>query len=478
MKPLDANDILRERGSDGLRKAFDTVKRSKPIRATNKKPTCGNGADIAAAAGAALLDEVRSFLCRFISYPSEHAAIAHALWTAHAHLMSAWESTPRLAFLSPEPGSGKTRALEVTQLLVPNPIATMNASSAYLFRRCGNRDDGTPTILFDEIDALFGPKAKENEDIRAFINSGHRRGATCGRCVRRGKTIETEDFESYAAVALAGLGWLPDTIMSRSVVIRMRRRAPDEHVDEFRHRVHAPVGKELCRRLAAWAGAVVDAAELARPDMPIGVEDRNADMWEPLFAVADLAGGKWPDLARKAAVALIAAGRETPNSLNLLLLSDLRTVFENNKEAVRKAVPEGLSTKVILEGLHALEDASWRDLKGKPLDANRLAVRLRHYEVRSQNLRPDGTDTSQCKGYHLADLADVWRRYLPPSPIVPSQPSQASQARYFQEDIRDDSEAEAVPSGSQPSREGENLPKKPMSGTAGTAGTALAGGRG
>ncbi|MEH2527629.1 MULTISPECIES: DUF3631 domain-containing protein [unclassified Bradyrhizobium] len=223
--------------------------------------------------------------------------------------MSAWESTPRLAFLSPEPGSGKTRALEVTQLLVPNPIATMNATSAYLFRRCGNQDNDPPTILIDEMDALFGPKAKENEDIRAFINSGHRRGATFGRCVVRGKIIDTEEIESYAAVALAGLGWLPDTIMSRSVVIRMRRRAPDEQVEPFRHRIHAPIGEELCGRLEGWAGAVVDAAELARPDMPIGVEDRNADMWEPLLAVADLAGGNWPKLAREAAIALIAAAR-------------------------------------------------------------------------------------------------------------------------------------------------------------------------
>ena len=151
--------------------------------------------------------------------------------------------------------------------------------------------------------------------------------------------------------------------------------------------------------------------------------------------VADLAGGNWPKLAREAAIALIAAGRETLHSLNLLLLSDLCIVFEANKEAVRKAVPEGLSTKVILEGLHALDDGPWRDLKGKPLDANRLAVRLRHYEVRSQNLRPDGTDRSQCKGYHFADLADVWRRYVPPSPhnpvpAVPNVPSRIFSGAY------------------------------------------------
>ena len=114
--------------------------------------------------------------------------------------MGAWESTARLSFLSPEPGSGKTRALEVTEPLVPRPVHATNVSPAYLYRKCGS-DDGPPTILFDEIDAIFGPKAKEHEDVRSFLNSGHRRGATFGRCVVYGKRVETEDVQSFAARA-------------------------------------------------------------------------------------------------------------------------------------------------------------------------------------------------------------------------------------------------------------------------------------
>jgi hypothetical protein len=84
--------------------------------------------------GDALLDEIVALLRRFISYPSEAACHSHALWIVHTHLMDAWESTPRLAFLSPEPASGKTRALEVTELLVPNPVEAVNMSAAALFR--------------------------------------------------------------------------------------------------------------------------------------------------------------------------------------------------------------------------------------------------------------------------------------------------------------------------------------------------------
>lgn len=157
-----------------------------------------------------LLTNVYNFLARFVCYPSEHAHVAHVLWIAHAHLMDAWESTPRLAFLSPEPASGKTRALEITELLVPNAVQAINVRPAYLFRKVGD-DNAKPTILYDEIDTVFGPKAKENEEIRGLLNAGHRRGAVAGRCVVRGKIIETEDISAYCAVALAGLGWLPDT---------------------------------------------------------------------------------------------------------------------------------------------------------------------------------------------------------------------------------------------------------------------------
>jgi Protein of unknown function (DUF3631) len=210
--------------------------------------------------------------------------------------MEASESTPRLAFLSPEPASGKTRALEVSELLVPNPVEAVNVSPAYLFRNVG--DDGAkPTLLQDEVDTIFGPKAKENEKIRGLYNAGHRRGAVAGRCVVHGKQVKTEEISAFCAVALAGLVWLPDTILTRAVIIRMRRRAPDEKVTAFRRRVHAPEGHALRDRLAAWAKQVMDAMTAARPVMPPGIEDRNADVWESLLAVADGVGGQWPDRA-------------------------------------------------------------------------------------------------------------------------------------------------------------------------------------
>jgi Protein of unknown function (DUF3631) len=348
-----------------------------------------------------LFAKVYDFLGRFVCYPSERAHVAHVLWIAHAHCMDAWESTPRIAFLSPEPASGKTRALEISELLVPNPVEAINVTPAYLFRKVGG-EEGPPTILFDEIDTVFGPKAKENEEIRGLLNAGHRRGAVAGRCVVKGKIVETEEIPAYCAVALAGLGWLPDTILSRSVIVRMRRRKPGERIEPFRRRVHTPNGHALRAVLAGWAAGIVNELTNAFPEMPKGVEDRDADVWEPLLAVADSIGGTWPKRARDAAVALVAASKDAEPSLGLRLLADLRTIFGD--------VPE-MRTAVILKALHELPEAPWVDLRGKPLNDHSLAARLRQYEVKSRQLV---IGNERPKGYLRADLADAWAIYLPP----------------------------------------------------------------
>jgi hypothetical protein len=362
--------------------------------------------------GDEVLQSVHDFLGRFVSYPCEHSHLAHALWILHTHLMEKWDSTPRLAFLSPEPASGKTRALEITELLVPRPVCAVNVSPAYLFRKVGS-EDGRPTILFDEVDTVFGPKAKDNEEVRGLLNAGHRRGAVAGRCVVHGKTVATEEIPAYSAVALAGLGWLPDTIYSRSVIIKMRRRKPGEKIDPFRARLHEPRGKEIRQTIEAWAAG----CEIEWPDLPHQIQDRDADVWEPLIAVADAIGGEWPKLARKAAVALVTAAKEKEPSLGIRLLADIRVVFGDRDE---------MTTAIMLVMLNDMEEAPWGHLKGGPLNSRGLGKRLREYGLKSKNVR---INDQVLKGYHRADFIDVWERYLPPIP-----PESATSATDFEDD--------------------------------------------
>ncbi|MFH9563534.1 DUF3631 domain-containing protein [Streptomyces globisporus] len=366
--------------------------------------------------GAALLDEVEAFHRRFNVFPTEHAYVAVALWDAHAHLMDALDGTARIAFLSPEPGSGKSRALEIIETLTPRAATTVNASANALFRLV-SADEGTPTLLFDEIDTVFGPKAGGNEEVRGFLNSGYRRGAKSLRCVGDGSEQKAAFFPSFCAVAMAGLGSLPDTILTRSVIIRMRKKAPNEKCEPYRRRVHEKQGHLLRDRLADWTSTLHDQVAEAWPEMPEGVTDRPADVWEPLLAVADAAGGHWPARARAACIELIkSAASNDEASLGVRLLTDLR-------DKVFCGVDK-MPTAAILEVLLSLDDSPWADLSEdgqaiKPLTARRLSKLLSQY-VRPDNtpIKPKGirVGSTTPKGYYAEDLTDAWNRYCRPDP--------------------------------------------------------------
>ena len=364
---------------------------------TSKLPSAPNGDDV--------LNRALAFLERFVSFPSEHAGYAVVLWAAHTHLMDAWDTTPRIAFLSAEPESGKTRAMEITSLLAPLALEAANATTPSLIRAL---DDpvGRPTFFIDEIDTKYGPKAKGDEELRGMINAGHRKGGSFLRCEKVDEDWVPVRKDCYAALAMAGIGDVPDTILSRSVVVRMRKRAPTEKVEPYRQRDHKNLGHALRDELATWADCVREAAAKCRPDLPIGIVDRKADVWEPLIVVADLAGGCWPARAREAALHHVAVSKAAnPSSLGIRLLNDIQACFGQDQK---------LRTKDLLGRLLADPEAPWGDLGGKKLNDRKLAELLRPYGIGSEGLRlPDG---STPKGYKREAFHDSWQRYLAPPP--------------------------------------------------------------
>jgi hypothetical protein len=243
-------------------------------------------------------------------------------------------------------------------------------------------------------------RSASNRDKNHVFRVSH--CATAGRCVVKGKTIETEEISAFAAVALAGLGWLPDTILSRAVVIRMRRRHAGEQVEGFRRRHAKAEGFEVRTKIETWARS--KRGEIEWPTMPVEIQDRDADVWEPLIAVADAVGGSWPARARAAAVALVAENKEIEISLGIRLLADLRTVFGSEEQ---------MTSREVVKALVDLDESPWGDMKGKPLDERWLANRLRLYGIKSKTIR---VGTATAKGYRREDLHDVWLRYLPSLP--------------------------------------------------------------
>jgi len=371
-----------------------------------RKPAPGATCGVVAATGAQrggaeLLDDVRAFIARFVVM-SNHQRVAVALWAAHTHAMEAAESTPYLDVTSAEKRSGKTRLFETLELLVPRPLRTANISVAALFRLVA--EEG-PTVFVDEVDAIFKRGRggdPSQEELRALINAGHRRGAEAVRMVGQGAGMFAKRFPVFGAKALAGIGELPDTIADRGIPIRLRRATPGERRERFRRRRVEPEGHVLRDGLAAWLEPLLDTLVEADPALPEALGDRAADGWEPLFAIADAAGGEWPALAREAAVALADDGQEASDSLGVRLLADIREVF---------GADDRVTSVNLASRLAALEESPWGDLYGKALDARGLARRLKPYGVSPRTIRLD--DGSTPKGYKREQFEDAWARYCP-----------------------------------------------------------------
>ena len=355
--------------------------------------------------GADVLNDLEAFVLRFCAFPTEHYTVAIALWIAHTHCIDAFEITPRLAFVSETKQSGKSRALEVIDLTAAGSRYVAAMSTAYLFRLI---DSNKATLLFDEVDTVFGPRARDNEELRALINVGFRRSATIGRCVGDGARQTPTEFQAFAPMALAGIGdCLPDTVLDRSIVLRMRRRAPDEYVESLRYKTIRPQAETLHDRIANWASTHTASLTAANPVMPNGVDDRPADTWEALLAVADAAGGHWPVRARAACLVLNDARAAEDSNISVRLLTDIERTLETIEGPY-------VFSATLCEALNQSDEESpwgaWND--GKGIQPRDLARRLKGFGIASKKVRI-GTETRQ--GFDFAAFQDTFGRYLPPN---------------------------------------------------------------
>ncbi|MBI3046850.1 MAG: DUF3631 domain-containing protein [Acidobacteria bacterium] len=346
-----------------------------------------------------LLDDTETYIRRYVVL-DEHQAVAVTLWAAHTHAIAHADCTPYLAVRSATKRTGKTRTLEVLEPIVREPWLTGRTTAAALARKV---DRFHPTLLLDESDAAFGGEPEYTEALRGLLNSGYRKSGRATVCIAGG--ADFADFSTFCPKAIAGIGRLPDTVADRSIPIVLRRRRRDEPCARWRERDGRAEAMPIRDRLATWAK---EAAALrdARPELPDQLSDRAQDVWEPLLAIADAAGGAWPTRARRAAVALMG---ETPDddTVNVQLLADIRQVFADAGD------PDVLSSAEIRDALIKMEDRPWPawGKSGKPITPHAIARRLGEFSVVPAGLvkiagRP-------ARAYRRATFEDAWERYLP-----------------------------------------------------------------
>jgi putative DNA primase/helicase len=355
--------------------------------------------------GAQLLDEIVKEVRRYVVVPRGAAEIV-SLWSLLTYCFDHFMHSPRLAVVSPEKGCGKTTLLDVLRHLVARPLSTANITAAAIFRLA---EQSRPTLLIDEADTFLTTR----EDVRGILNSGHRKGDYFVRTV--GDDHEPRRFSTYSPAAIAMIGRLPDTLNDRSVELSLYRRKTNEPVQLFRcDRANSLT--ILARKMARWA--VDNAAALKDADPDMGeVQNRTADNWRPLLAIADVVGGEWPKRAREIMVAADDARSDFSN--RAMLLTDIKAAFQDKQT-------DRLSSEDLARYLGALEDRPWAEYgrTGRPITAAAVARLLTPFLISPKSVRlPDGRNL---KGYHLTAFNEVFERYLPSESVTPSQPMRRS----------------------------------------------------
>lgn len=345
----------------------------------------------------ALLDEI-CFLTRRFVICDDVTLRAVALWTAFTWLIDWAQVAPLLVITAPEKRCGKSRLLSLLKRLTYRPLIAANISTAAIYRVI---EGWAPTLLIDEADTFLGG----SEELRGILNSGHTRDSA--KVIRLdGDSHEPRAFSTWGAKAIAGIGRHAETIMDRAIVVVLSRKRAGEVVEKLNHADPADFDR-LTRMLARFAEDAGEIIKERRPIPPKGLHDRAQDNWEPLLAIADYAGGHWPETARATALQLSGSPHEAL-SLSAQLLRDIRDIFEERG-------CDRITTADLLAALNADEEGPWAThCKGRPLTPRSLAKLLREYGIGSQNIWVESH--SSPKGYKRDQFKDAFMRYLPEKP--------------------------------------------------------------
>lgn len=382
---------------------------------------------------ATLLNEIKTVILRFIIC-SKEVAVACALWISMTWMIEVVNVAPLIVIAAPEKRCGKTLLLSLLSRLSSRAITASSISPSALFRAI---EAWTPTLFIDEADACL----KDNEELRGILNSGHTRdSAYVIRTV--GDNFTPTKFNTFGAKAIAGIGHLADTLMDRAVVLELWRKTPEEKVDRIRN-ADPTLFSELQSKLARFAEDHSGDVRQARPPLPPELNDREQDNWQPLLAIASIAGKEWLQTGTDAAKKL-SGSEGVSQTIGIELLSDIQKVFKEKRV-------EHIFTADLITALCADDEKPWKTYsKGFQITPKQLANKLKAYGVYSGSVRI-GADTG--KGYTKDKFADAFSRYIPLtafSNVTKSQPNKNNNISHFSnvtqcDDVTDQKQPKAAP---------------------------------
>lgn len=330
------------------------------------------------------------YLYTVITKEGIHAIV---LWCAYTWFHEYGTVSPILNLFSPEKRCGKSTVLNVIKRFCKRSIVASNISPPALYRTV---EKLKPTLLVDEADTFLA----KNEELRGILNAGHYRDtAFVYKCV--GDDNNPTSFNTFCPKVIAGIGKPPETIEDRSISVEMKRKLTTQKVQSIR-RANNSQFDEIAQKFARYAQ---DNSDVFSAHLPNGVEqinDRANDNWEPLFTIADLAGGEWPQLAREAAIALSGTEEET-SSIGEQLLSDCYEILAKNSS-------DRIRTVDLLDSLCADDEKPWLTWnRGERITNRQLRDILVPFGIKPTDIK---FDSKTKRGYYKADFTDAYQRYV------------------------------------------------------------------
>jgi hypothetical protein len=353
-----------------------------------------------------LLNEVEGVFRKFMAMPSEHAFTVATLWVAHTHLRSTEghflpRTTPRLYYGSKQAGCGKTMAMELTTLMCFNGEVVIEPTEPGLISKIHNDH---ATVGLDEIDLFFGNRGGSKSGHRAVINGGYKRGTT----VDRERNDETEKRNIHAPMVLAGKNANRfmtadafETLRTRSIAVLLERKPVGTELAKYRSDRHEGHLRSIAARLARWGqhfGKRITCLDVEPLLDALGIDNRDAEVWNPLFQLAAHVGGDWLDRIEAAAKAL-TLGDWGPDETPVLspaedLLKAAADAFGDDEDF--------LSTSELLRRLLTAEGSWWTEEWSTPRAAAMdLATTLGTFGIEASRGYVDG---KQARGYALSAL--------------------------------------------------------------------------
>lgn len=352
------------------------------------------------------LPQLIACLKRYLILPKENDYYIVSWWILHTYFLDLSPSTPRLAFISPEYGCGKSRALKLVSDLSFEGLMCNSATRSALMRyveRIREESGKPPTLAIDEMDNIFKEKSEHGDALRVFLNGGYTDDAHWLITEGEGKNMKEKKFRTFAPIVIAGKGErsLPESVATRSITFRLQRALPHQKVERYGVQKSKAEIEELREGLLAWSESRRDDYDLENLQIP--ATNRDDEVWLPLYGIALLTDSQ--EKCLEVITSYIKARASDDPSYGVELLRDCLEVIGERDHAM---------TTELLAGLKALSGRGYADLNyGKGISDKWLAKTLKPYGIAPTLMR---FEEEVKRGYSRFPFLEALERYSPDDP--------------------------------------------------------------